>query len=156
MCVCLKKKNTFVDRSRIYNIYIIYIYVCVRAHAATANGKRDVRWILCDIDLSLLFFSLDPLSSHSPPSTSSPPTKSLSLTSSLTHTHTQIPAMPPARRRLSFRPENCGKLYPFGVFRVVRHDWISVHMTSHYMKSCEHRMCVLYVVSIGCKFFITR
>lgn len=151
VCVCVLKengrKNTFVERSR------IILYICIRAHADTANGKRDVRWILCDIDLSLLFFSLDPLSSHSPPpppSASSPPTKSLFSTSSLTHTHT--PAMPPARR-LSFRPENRGKLYPFGVFRVRQHARISSHITSHYIIPCEHRMWVM-LCTIGCRFLL--
>jgi len=67
-----------------------------------------------------------------------------------TRTHTHTPAMPPARR-LSFRPENRGKLYPFRVFRVRQHARNSSHITSHYVIPCEHRMCSIRC-SISCRF----
>jgi len=115
--MCLKKieeKNTFVERILIY-IYTLYVY----AHTPTRQMGKETCAGFFAISISPFFFSLSTLWAQ--------PFTPVGVFSSNqgtfldfllnTHTHIHTPAMPPARR-LSFGPENCGKLYHFGVFRL--------------------------------------
>lgn len=129
----------------------MYMYTRTRRH-----GKWEKRSALDSLRYRSLpsFFSLSTLwaAIHPLP----PPRRFLLQPSHYSrlppwHTHTGYAACPPP----FVRPENRGKLNPFGVFRMRQHARISLHITSHYVIPCEQRMCVMRCIH-RLQVFITR